>query len=155
MQGDEDAQDSPVGEEQDSGLILLGGHRIKPNWTPQEDLILLQHVAKHGTRHWASLQANGLLPLRDQKACCNRFILLKKRCIRDKKSLSHLLNRAKEAAFITTPASPLQTSSSAAAAAAAAGAATPGGVSLTSPTSAQSLGALSGAAAGLGVSPSS
>ncbi|CAI6001180.1 unnamed protein product [Closterium sp. NIES-64] len=62
-----------------------------------EDLILLQHVAKHGTRNWGSLQIGGLLPIRDQKACCNRFILLKKRCIKDKRSLSQLLQRAKDA----------------------------------------------------------
>ncbi|CAI5478410.1 unnamed protein product [Closterium sp. Yama58-4] len=79
------------------GIIMLGGHRTRPNWTPQEDLILLQHVAKHGTRNWGSLQISGLLPIRDQKACCNRFILLKKRCIKDKRSLSQLLQRAKDA----------------------------------------------------------
>lgn len=81
----------------DPAMIFLGGQRTRPNWTPQEDLILLQHVAKHGTRNWGSLQAGGLLPIRDQKACCNRFILLKKRCVKDKKSLSQLLQRAKEA----------------------------------------------------------
>ncbi|CAI5478824.1 unnamed protein product [Closterium sp. Yama58-4] len=85
----------------DAGMIFLGGHRTRPNWSPQEDLILLQHVARHGTRNWGSLQASGLLPLRDQKACCNRFILLKKRCIKDKRSLSHLLHRAKES--VVTP----------------------------------------------------
>ncbi|CAI7871971.1 unnamed protein product [Closterium sp. NIES-53] len=80
----------------DAGMIFLGGHRTRPNWSPQEDFILLQHVARRGTRNWGSLQASGLLPLRDQKACCNRFILLKKRCIKDKRSLSHLLHRAKD-----------------------------------------------------------
>ncbi|CAI5493873.1 unnamed protein product [Closterium sp. Naga37s-1] len=45
----------------------------------QEDLILLDHVRSYGTRHWGVLKASGRLPHRDNKACCNRFILLKKR----------------------------------------------------------------------------
>ncbi|CAI6011318.1 unnamed protein product [Closterium sp. NIES-65] len=34
---------------------------------------------RHGTRNWGLLQRSRELPLRDNKACCNRFILLKKR----------------------------------------------------------------------------
>ncbi|CAI5525626.1 unnamed protein product [Closterium sp. Naga37s-1] len=48
-------------------------------WSNQEDRILLQHVMRHGTRNWGLLQRSRELPLRDNKACCNRFILLKKR----------------------------------------------------------------------------
>ncbi|CAI5514637.1 unnamed protein product [Closterium sp. Naga37s-1] len=48
-------------------------------WSPEEDLILLDHVRSYGTRHWGVLKASGRLPHRDNKACCNRFILLKKR----------------------------------------------------------------------------
>ncbi|CAI5953725.1 unnamed protein product, partial [Closterium sp. NIES-65] len=44
-----------------------------------EDVILLQHVARYGTKHWGSLQSSSTLPHRDQKACCNRFILLKRK----------------------------------------------------------------------------
>ncbi|GJP68886.1 hypothetical protein CLOP_g2676 [Closterium sp. NIES-67] len=98
-----DAPTSQGDDAMDAGMIFLGGHRTRPNWSPQEDLILLQHVARHGTRNWGSLQASGALPLRDQKACCNRFILLKKRCIKDKRSLSHLLHRAKESVVAPEP----------------------------------------------------
>ena len=45
----------------------------------QEDFHLLRHVARHGTKHWSLLQACDVLPHRDQKACCNRFILLKRK----------------------------------------------------------------------------
>lgn len=48
-------------------------------WTPEEDAILLEHVMAHGTSQWGLLQRSGRLPLRDNKACCNRFILLKRK----------------------------------------------------------------------------
>ncbi|CAI7786649.1 unnamed protein product [Closterium sp. NIES-54] len=47
-------------------------------WTPEEDAVLLEHVMAHGTAEWGQLRASGRLPLRDNKACCNRFLLLKK-----------------------------------------------------------------------------
>ncbi|CAI7778096.1 unnamed protein product [Closterium sp. NIES-53] len=50
-------------------------------WTPEEDAILLEHVMLHGTSQWGLLQRSNRLPLRDNKACCNRFILLKKKFI--------------------------------------------------------------------------
>ncbi|CAI5958347.1 unnamed protein product [Closterium sp. NIES-64] len=49
-----------------------------PLWNATEDVILLNHVARHGTSQWGVLQASGLLPRRDNKACCNRFIVLKR-----------------------------------------------------------------------------
>ncbi|CAI5473597.1 unnamed protein product [Closterium sp. Yama58-4] len=49
-----------------------------PLWNATEDVILLTHVARHGTSQWGVLQASGLLPRRDNKACCNRFIVLKR-----------------------------------------------------------------------------
>ncbi|CAI5983783.1 unnamed protein product [Closterium sp. NIES-64] len=48
-------------------------------WTPEEDAILLEHVMAHGTAEWGQLRASGRLPLRDNKACCNRFLLLKRK----------------------------------------------------------------------------
>lgn len=44
----------------------------------QEDEVLLQHAMEHGTKHWGELHASGRLPRRDNKACCNRFLFLKK-----------------------------------------------------------------------------
>lgn len=60
-------------------------------WTPDEDVVLLQHVAKYGTRHWSSLKARGILPHRDQKACCNRFLLLKRKFLHSRSK--HLSSR--------------------------------------------------------------
>ena len=51
---------------------------VEPHTCPQEDVLLLEHVLQNGTRRWGNLRANGTLPHRDQKACCNRFILLKR-----------------------------------------------------------------------------
>ncbi|GJP69129.1 hypothetical protein CLOP_g25750 [Closterium sp. NIES-67] len=48
-------------------------------WTPEEDAALLEHVMAHGTAEWGQLRASGRLPLRDNKACCNRFLLLKRK----------------------------------------------------------------------------
>ncbi|CAI5494254.1 unnamed protein product [Closterium sp. Naga37s-1] len=48
-------------------------------WTPEEDAVLLEHVMAHGTAEWGQLRASGRLPLRDNKACCNRFLLLKRK----------------------------------------------------------------------------
>ncbi|CAI7906003.1 unnamed protein product [Closterium sp. NIES-53] len=48
-------------------------------WTPEEDAVLLEHVMAHGTAEWGQLRVSGRLPLRDNKACCNRFLLLKSR----------------------------------------------------------------------------
>ncbi|CAI5996549.1 unnamed protein product [Closterium sp. NIES-64] len=48
-------------------------------WRAQEDAILLEHVMAHGTAEWGQLRASGRLPLRDNKACCNRFLLLKRK----------------------------------------------------------------------------
>ncbi|CAI7786655.1 unnamed protein product [Closterium sp. NIES-54] len=48
-------------------------------WTPEEDAVLLEHVMAHGTAEWGQLRVSGRLPLRDNKACCNRFLLLKRK----------------------------------------------------------------------------
>lgn len=40
--------------------------------------MLLEHVKQYGTRQWMRLQVNGKMPHRDNKACCNRYLLLKK-----------------------------------------------------------------------------
>jgi len=45
----------------------------------RRSVLLLRHVAMQGTRNWGSLKAAGVLPSRDQKACCNRFILLRRK----------------------------------------------------------------------------
>ncbi|CAI5512522.1 unnamed protein product [Closterium sp. Naga37s-1] len=45
----------------------------------QEDRKLLLHVAAHGTRQWRAVVNAGLLPGRDSKACCNRFIVLRRK----------------------------------------------------------------------------
>ncbi|GJP31535.1 hypothetical protein CLOM_g13019 [Closterium sp. NIES-68] len=58
-----------------------GGKNSSCHWTPEEDKILLNHVMRYGSRYWGLLQATGQLPQRDQKSCCNRFLLLKKRCL--------------------------------------------------------------------------
>ena len=57
-------------------LLLLPP--VPPRHSLQEDKILLNHVMRYGSRYWGLLQATGQLPLRDQKSCCNRFLLLKK-----------------------------------------------------------------------------
>ncbi|CAI7895765.1 unnamed protein product [Closterium sp. NIES-53] len=51
---------------------------LPPTLCAQEDAVLLEHVMVHGTAEWGQLRASGRLPLRDNKACCNRFLLLKK-----------------------------------------------------------------------------
>ncbi|CAI5982947.1 unnamed protein product [Closterium sp. NIES-65] len=55
------------------------GGKYLSRWTSEEDAILLAHVTAHGTTNWGLLKSSGLLPYRDNKACCNRFILLKKK----------------------------------------------------------------------------
>jgi len=40
--------------------------------------VLLLHAREHGTKRWGDLDASGLLPKRDNKACCNRFLFLRK-----------------------------------------------------------------------------
>ena len=44
----------------------------------QEDAVLLYHALIRGTKHWGALEKSGMLPMRDNKACCNRYIFLKK-----------------------------------------------------------------------------
>ncbi|CAI7748575.1 unnamed protein product [Closterium sp. NIES-53] len=55
-------------------------------WRPEEDSTLLDHVMEHGTTQWGLLQRSGMLPGRDNKACCNRFILLRRKFMRQKRS---------------------------------------------------------------------
>ncbi|GJP82241.1 hypothetical protein CLOP_g12477 [Closterium sp. NIES-67] len=47
-------------------------------WTTEEDAVLLRHALKHGTRQWGRL-VRGKQLARGNKACCNRFIFLKKK----------------------------------------------------------------------------
>ncbi|CAI7848241.1 unnamed protein product, partial [Closterium sp. NIES-53] len=61
-------------------LLLVYPHRPQPLPTfplPQEDAVLLRHALRVGTKQWGALEKRGRLPLRDNKACCNRFIFLK------------------------------------------------------------------------------
>ncbi|GJP44991.1 hypothetical protein CLOM_g4380 [Closterium sp. NIES-68] len=51
-------------------------------WKPEEDKILLDHVARHGTNKWRLIKSMGLLPSRNHKSCCNRFIVLKRKLSR-------------------------------------------------------------------------
>ncbi|CAI5951591.1 unnamed protein product [Closterium sp. NIES-64] len=44
----------------------------------QEDAVLLRHALRHGTRQWGRL-VRGKQLLRGNKACCNRFLFLKKK----------------------------------------------------------------------------
>ncbi|CAI5995279.1 unnamed protein product [Closterium sp. NIES-65] len=44
----------------------------------QEDATLLRHALRYGTRQWGALEKSSLLPHRDNKSCCNRFLFLKK-----------------------------------------------------------------------------
>ncbi|CAI5998538.1 unnamed protein product [Closterium sp. NIES-64] len=49
----------------------------------QEDTILLNHVMAHGSSKWHDLhRSRRLAPHRDAKACCNRFLLLKRKFLR-------------------------------------------------------------------------
>ncbi|GJP54462.1 hypothetical protein CLOM_g13548 [Closterium sp. NIES-68] len=74
-------------------------------WRPEEDSILLDHVMEHGTTQWGLLQRSGLLPGRDNKACCNRFILLRRKFMRQKRFRgSAVLAAEAEAAEIPDPA---------------------------------------------------
>ncbi|CAI5469022.1 unnamed protein product [Closterium sp. Yama58-4] len=52
---------------------------LPSSFESQEDRKLLLHVAAHGTRQWRAVVNAGLLPGRDSKACCNRFIVLKRK----------------------------------------------------------------------------
>ncbi|CAI7891333.1 unnamed protein product [Closterium sp. NIES-53] len=63
----------------DPSLARPPGGKYLSRWTSEEDAILLAHVTAHGTTNWGLLKSSGLLPYRDNKACCNRFILLKKK----------------------------------------------------------------------------
>ncbi|CAI7821139.1 unnamed protein product, partial [Closterium sp. NIES-54] len=47
-----------------------------------EDRILLAHVARHGTKKWRLIKSMGLLPTRNHKSCCNRFIVLTRKLSR-------------------------------------------------------------------------
>eukprot|EP00475_Leptophrys_vorax_P044660 TRINITY_DN9033_c0_g1_i3.p1 TRINITY_DN9033_c0_g1~~TRINITY_DN9033_c0_g1_i3.p1 ORF type:complete len:305 (-),score=-3.59 TRINITY_DN9033_c0_g1_i3:501-1415(-) len=71
-----------------------------PLWMTEEDRILLAHVAKHGTRQWRAVISSGLLPRRDSKACCNRFIVLKRKYFkregRDMDAFTSLKGAARE-----------------------------------------------------------
>ncbi|CAI7791538.1 unnamed protein product, partial [Closterium sp. NIES-53] len=58
-------------------------------WTAEEDRKLLLHVAAHGTRQWRGVVNAGLLPGRDSKACCNRFIVLKRKFFKRQEQLLH------------------------------------------------------------------
>ncbi|GJP84347.1 hypothetical protein CLOP_g14409 [Closterium sp. NIES-67] len=71
-------------------------------WTPEEDNILLAHVAKHGTHNWLLVKSMGLLPTRNHKACCNRYILLKRKLSK----LGHLTAHMDMAAKGEIPAVP-------------------------------------------------
>ncbi|CAI7760487.1 unnamed protein product, partial [Closterium sp. NIES-54] len=44
-----------------------------------EDATLLRHALRYGTRQWGALEKSSLLPRRDNKSCCNRFLFLKKK----------------------------------------------------------------------------
>ncbi|CAI5952853.1 unnamed protein product, partial [Closterium sp. NIES-65] len=55
--------------------------RLPPSWQPwttEEDAVLLRHALRHGTRQWGRL-VRGKQLLRGNKACCNRFLFLKKK----------------------------------------------------------------------------
>ncbi|CAI5500483.1 unnamed protein product [Closterium sp. Naga37s-1] len=47
-------------------------------WTMEEDAVLLRHALRHGTRQWGRL-VRGRQLARGNKACCNRFLFLKKK----------------------------------------------------------------------------
>ncbi|CAI5527834.1 unnamed protein product [Closterium sp. Naga37s-1] len=49
-----------------------------PPSRPAEDAMLLRHALRYGTRQWGALEKSSLLPHRDNKSCCNRFLFLKK-----------------------------------------------------------------------------
>ncbi|GJP70847.1 hypothetical protein CLOP_g1740 [Closterium sp. NIES-67] len=77
-------------------------------WTTEEDKILLAHVAKHGTHNWLLVKSMGLLPTRNHKACCNRYILLKRKLSKLGHRTPHMDMAAKGeiSAVPTTPAVP-------------------------------------------------
>ncbi|CAI7840325.1 unnamed protein product, partial [Closterium sp. NIES-53] len=60
------------------------GRTYAARWSSEEDKILLEHVLYNGTSQWALLQQSNMLGRhRDSKACCNRFLLLKRKFIQD------------------------------------------------------------------------
>ncbi|CAI5488263.1 unnamed protein product [Closterium sp. Naga37s-1] len=78
---DHKGQSPPSQQQQAQDAKEKAGKNSSCHWTPEEDKILLNHVMRYGSRYWGLLQATGQLPQRDQKSCCNRFLLLKKRCL--------------------------------------------------------------------------
>ncbi|GJP41594.1 hypothetical protein CLOM_g1249 [Closterium sp. NIES-68] len=62
----------------------ITGRTYAARWSSEEDKLLLEHVLDHGTSQWALLQQSQKLgPHRDSKACCNRFLLLKRKFVQD------------------------------------------------------------------------
>ncbi|CAI7848103.1 unnamed protein product [Closterium sp. NIES-53] len=71
---------APLSPVSDSPPIIL---RLAPSsqpWTAEEDAVLLRHALRHGTRQWGRL-VRGKQLARGNKACCNRFLFLKKKFI--------------------------------------------------------------------------
>ncbi|CAI5496305.1 unnamed protein product [Closterium sp. Naga37s-1] len=60
-------------------LTLYRLSPIVPSWQEDaEDAVLLRHALRHGTRQWGRL-VRGRQLARGNKACCNRFLFLKKK----------------------------------------------------------------------------